>query len=126
MFRTIFYWPAASSDFTFSRSALLSSPNTIRPSSASTATPSTTRSVIFSATVYPPKLEHSWKFERLAPHRQACRRGKRHQQLIIVRTGQVIAAHLAHQLAPLRLQALRTHRAETDGMLCALPLLARV
>src|ERR1019366_4547666 len=118
MFRTIFFWPAASNDFTFSRSALLSSPNTIRPSSASTATSSTTRSVIFSATVHPPKLEHSWKFDRLAPHRQSAS--------IIVRTGQVIAAHLAHQLAPLRLQALRTHRAETDGMLRALPLLVKV
>src|SRR5260370_23783688 len=50
----IFFCPAASSDFTFSRSALLSSPRTIRPSSAATATPSTTRSVIFSATVRPP------------------------------------------------------------------------
>src|SRR6266436_876423 len=49
----------ATSDFTFARTALLSSPRTIRPSSASTATPSTMRSVIFKATVRPPNESKS-------------------------------------------------------------------
>src|SRR6478752_10298826 len=50
MFSTIFFLPSEIRLFTFSRSALLSSPRTMRPSSATTATPSTSRYVIFSAT----------------------------------------------------------------------------
>src|SRR5215472_7711579 len=48
--RTIFFFPELMRPFTFSRSALLSSPSTMRPSSATTETPSTSRLVIFNAT----------------------------------------------------------------------------
>src|SRR5271154_4968042 len=51
IFRTIFFFPSATRDFTLSRSALLSSPSTIRPSSATTVTPSTSRVVVFNATL---------------------------------------------------------------------------
>jgi hypothetical protein len=49
MFRTIFFFPSAIRLFNFSRRTLLSSPSTMRPSSATTDTPSTSRSVIFNA-----------------------------------------------------------------------------
>src|SRR5579863_8510773 len=49
--RTIFFFPSATRDVTLSRSALLSSPSTIRPSSATTVTPSTSRVVVFNATL---------------------------------------------------------------------------
>src|SRR2546427_8353200 len=55
MLRTIFFLPPANRLFTFSRSALLSSPSTIRPSSATTETPFTSRFVNFSATLHPPQ-----------------------------------------------------------------------
>src|ERR1700722_5422219 len=45
--RTSFFLPEASRLFTFSLSAMVSAPNTIRPSSASTTTSSTPRLVIF-------------------------------------------------------------------------------
>src|SRR5258707_7014363 len=52
MFRIIFFLPSAIRLFNFSRRAWLSSPSTMRPSSATTYAPSTSRSVIFSATVF--------------------------------------------------------------------------
>src|ERR1700693_3232378 len=104
MFRTTFFWPEASSDFTFSRSEVLSSPSTMRPSIATTATPSTTRSVIFSATVYPPDLS-------LYVNLNFQRREKRAS--VIVRARQVIPALRANQLATLRLEPVGTNRAET-------------
>src|SRR5206468_7604826 len=52
MLSTLFFFPSASSLFTFSRKALLSSPSTMRPSSSTTATPSTSRFVIFKATLF--------------------------------------------------------------------------
>src|ERR1700687_5480431 len=107
MLRMTFFWPEASSDFTFSRSAVLSSPSTMRPSMATTATPSTTRSVIFSATIFPPDLS-------LFVNLNFQRREKRAS--IIVRARQVIPALSANQLATLRLEPLGTNRAETDGV----------
>src|SRR5260370_1303504 len=50
MFRTICFFPSAIRLFNFSRRALLSSPSTMRPSSATTDTPFTSRFVIFKAT----------------------------------------------------------------------------
>src|SRR5271156_6080609 len=47
MLRTIFCFPAAIRPFNFSRSAVLSSPSTIRPSSATTEMPSTSWLVNF-------------------------------------------------------------------------------
>src|ERR1700691_2400327 len=107
MLRTIFFWPDANSDFIFSRSAVLSSPSTMRPSIATTSTPSTTRSVIFNATVYPPGVNvfENLKFECLK------------KASIIVRAGQVVTALLTNQLAPFRLQPLGTNRAITHGVL---------
>src|SRR5216683_1855069 len=55
MFSTIFFLPSAIRLFTFSRSALLSSPSTMRPSSATTDTPSTSRFVILSAMFSSPR-----------------------------------------------------------------------
>src|SRR6266576_656494 len=52
MLRTIFFFPSAIKLFTFSRRALLSSPRTIRPSSATTDTPFTSQYVIFKATLF--------------------------------------------------------------------------
>jgi hypothetical protein len=43
----------------------------------------------------------------------------------VIRAGQVIAAHRANKLTALRLKPLRANRTETDGMLCALPLVVR-
>src|ERR1700723_876263 len=107
MLSRIFFCPEASSDFTFSRSAVLSSPSTMRPSIATIATPSTTRSVIFSATVYPPDQSF---FENLKIRR------REKAASIIIRARQVIPALVANQLATLGLQTLRTHRAKTHGM----------
>jgi hypothetical protein len=45
---------------------------------------------------------------------------------VIVRAGQVIAAHRTNELAALRLKPLRANRTKTDGMLYALPLLFRI
>src|ERR1700739_4421639 len=59
MFITIFFLPSAIIAFTFSRSAFDSSPSTIRPSIATTVTPSTSRVVIFNAT-----LIYSWSVYR--------------------------------------------------------------
>src|SRR5580692_11507751 len=117
MLRTIFFWPEASSDFTFSRSALLSSPSTMRPSIAITSTPSTTRSVIFKATVHPPD-------ESFPGNLDVRRRQK--AASIIVRARQVIPALPANQLASFRLQPLGTSRAEAYGMLRGARLLAGV
>src|SRR5579859_3595434 len=47
MFRTIFFFPATSMPFNFSRRELLSSPRTMRPSSDTTDTPSTSLSINF-------------------------------------------------------------------------------
>src|SRR5580693_241128 len=117
MLRTIFFWPEASSDFTFSRSALLSSPSTMRPSIATTTTPSTTRSVIFSATVYPPDLSFlvNLNFQR-----------REKSPSVIVRARQVIPALPANELATHRFQPLRTCRAETDGLVRSALLLAGI
>jgi hypothetical protein len=49
-FRTIFFFPSAIKLFNFTRRALLSSPSTMRPSSATTEMPPTSRLVIFKAT----------------------------------------------------------------------------
>jgi hypothetical protein len=89
----------------------------MRPSIATTATPSTTRSVIFSATVHPPD-------ERFLVNLHFQRRRK--SASIIVRAGQVIPALPANQLATLGLQPLGTNRAETDGMLRNRPPLAGI
>src|SRR5229473_990941 len=69
IFRTIFFFPPASKLFTFSRSALLSSPSTIRPSSATTDTPSTSRFVIFNATLFSSSLESSCRNSPAQPLR---------------------------------------------------------
>src|SRR5580700_6913791 len=106
--RTICFWPEANSDFTFSRSAVLSSPSTIRPSIATTATPSTTRSVIFSATLHPPHLSFVENLSLIRRDRPAS---------IVVRAGQIISALAANKLAAPRLQPFGTNGTEADGVL---------
>src|ERR1700676_1656510 len=103
MFRTIFFFPSAIKLFTFSRRALLSSPRTMRPSSATTDTPSTSRFVIFNATfVSSSSSSYSSSFgsgtggNRAGPHSLS----------VIVRAGHVIAADWANQLASPRFQPL--------------------
>src|SRR5579871_4142628 len=108
MSRTIFFLPEPSSVFTFSRSAVLSSPSTMRPSIDSTATPSTIRSVIFSATVTPSSLEHSPEFESRGPHRPAS---------VVVRARQIVSALAADELAAPRLEPFRANGAEADGVI---------
>src|SRR5258708_29910227 len=98
IFRTIFFFPPASKLFTFSRSALLSSPSTIRPSSATTDTPSTSRFVIFNATLFSSSLESS----------SGGNPGRAPQSIsIIVRAGHVISAVRTHQFTSPRFQPLR-------------------
>src|SRR5579864_1965816 len=79
----------------------------MRPSIATTATPSTTRSVIFSATVYPPDESFlvNLNFQR-----------RKKAASIIVRARQVVPALPANKLASLRFQPLGTNRAEADGL----------
>src|SRR5258707_7457516 len=72
---TIFFLPSAISDFTFSRSAFDSSPSTIRPSIATTVTPSTSRVVIFNAT-----LISSWSVYRSGGN--PARNGKAYMLLV--------------------------------------------
>src|SRR6266705_2489126 len=57
IFRTIFFFPSAIKLFNFTRRALPSSPSTMRPSSATTETPPTSRLVIFKATFVSPHRE---------------------------------------------------------------------
>src|SRR5580692_7768904 len=106
MLRTIFFLPSASSPFTFSRSALLSSPRTMRPSSATTDTPSTSRFVIFNATFVSSSNYRStyWKRFRATGLRP-------HSLSVIVRAGHVISADQANQLAAPGLEPLRANRA---------------
>src|ERR1700733_3443351 len=103
MFSTIFFLPSASRLLTFSRRALLSSPNTMRPSSATTDTPSTSRFVIFNAT-----FVSSYEIEAAAGSNLA-----EAAQLtsIVVRAGHVISADRADQLAAPGRKPLRANRA---------------
>src|SRR5579863_1207613 len=89
----------------------------MRPSIATTTTPSTTRSVIFSATVFPPDFSFlvNLNFQR-----------REKSASIIVRARQVIPALAANEPATHRLQPLRTNRAETDGMVRSHWLLAGI
>src|SRR5229473_1336935 len=105
MLRTIFFLPPARRLFTFSRSALLSSPNTIRPSSATTETPSTSRFVNFSATLHPPQNQ--------TPRRPAAQKASRGQISVKIRARHIIPAQRANQLAAPSLQRLRAVRAIT-------------
>src|ERR1700676_5478356 len=98
MFRTIFFFASAINDLIFSRSALLSSPSTMRPSSATTDTPSTSRVVIFKATLFSSSSEKD---------PAATRAGALKNSLIVVRARHVIAADGTDQLAAARFQALR-------------------
>src|SRR5713226_1097331 len=119
--RTIFFFPSAIKLFTFSRKALLSSPSTMRPSSATTDTPSTSRFVIFKATLFSSSSEsgsggnpgRSPKAYQNMDDPGAMNRNRRPGggqiagRLIIVRAGHVIAAHGTDQLAAPGLQPLR-------------------
>src|SRR5882762_922691 len=128
--RTIFFFPSAIRLFTFSRRALLSSPSTMRPSSATTDTPSTSRLVIFKATVYSSSWE-SGSGGNPGRSRQAYqnmddpgvmnrnrrpRSGQMAGGLIIVRAGHVISAPGTEQLAAPRLQTLRADRTKPRGI----------
>src|ERR1700737_4465874 len=119
--RTIFFFPSAIRLLTFSRKALLSSPSTIRPSSATTDTPSTSRLVIFKATLFSSSLEavpaatrgrSRQAYQNMNDpgaknrNRRPCS-GQIKARLIIVRAGHVIAAHGTNQLAAPRHQPLR-------------------
>src|SRR6266852_7608912 len=121
MFKTIFFFPAAIKLFTFSCSALLSSPRTMRPSSATTDTPSTSRFVIFKATLFSSSSESGsggnpgrsrQAYQNMNDpggknrNRRQCS-GQITARLIIVRAGHVIAAHGTDQFAAPRLQPLR-------------------
>src|SRR5215472_1444293 len=127
IFSTIFFFPSATSDFTFSRSALLSSPSTIRPSSAATVTPSTSRVVIFNATLVSSSLGIRVRRQPGPEPRSISVFGafaKRSfdtsataTRSIVIRAGHVIPAGVAEQLASSRLQPLRTHRAIPRGVL---------
>src|SRR5258708_11972969 len=98
MLSTIFFLPPAIRLFTFSRSALLSSPSTMRPSSATTATPSTSRFVILSAIFSSPRQKR--------PRRQP---GPDPLSItVIARARHVIAAARTNQLPVPRLQPLGT------------------
>src|ERR1700684_437988 len=109
MFSTIFFLPSASRPFTFSRRALLSSPNTMRPSSATTDTPSTSRFVIFNAT-----FVSSYEIEAAAGSNLA-----EAAQLtsIVVRARHVISADRADQLAAPGRKPLRANRAIPGSIL---------
>src|SRR6267154_2601873 len=121
MLRTIFFFPSAISDLTFSRRALLSSPRTIRPSSATTDTPFTSRYVIFKATLFSSSSEsgsggNPGRSRKAYQNRDDPGAKNRNQtpgsgqikgRLIIVRAGHIVAAHGTDQLAAPRLQPLR-------------------
>src|SRR5258708_23413258 len=121
MLRTIFFFPSAIKLLTFSRKALLSSPSTIRPSSANTDTPSTSRYVIFKATLFSSSSEsgsggnpgRSRKAYQNMDGPGAKNRNRRPcsgqitSRLIIVHAGHVIAARGTEQLAAPQLQPLR-------------------
>src|SRR5467141_2420551 len=121
MFSTIFFLPSAIRLFTFSRKALLSSPSTMRPSRATTDTPSTSRFVIFKATLVSSSSEsgtggnpgRSRKAYQNMDDPGAKNRNQRPGsgqiagRLIKVRAGHVIAADGTNQLATPRLQPLR-------------------
>src|ERR1700742_516189 len=102
MFSTIFFLPSASRPFTFSRSALLSSPSTIRPSSATTDTPSTSRFVIFNATFVSSCEIGAATGSNLTEAAQLTS--------IVVRAGHVISADRTNQLAAPGHQPLRANR----------------
>src|SRR5258708_19323685 len=119
--RIIFFFPSAIKLFTFSRKALLSSPSTMRPSSATTDTPSTSRFVIFKATLFSSSSESGSggnPVQRPKPHQNMDDPGAKNRnrrpgsgqitgRLIVVRAGHVVAAHGTDQLAAPRLQPLR-------------------
>src|SRR5690348_735627 len=121
MFRTIFLRPSASIDFTFSRSAFDSSPRTMRPSKATTETPSTSRFVIFNATfvsssfLAKPILEsgsggnliRSQKLYQNLAARGKPNPGAAPRRSDVVGARHVIAAPIADQLAPARFEPLR-------------------
>src|ERR1700722_11844470 len=109
MFSTIFFLPSASRPFTFSRRALLSSPNTMRPSSATTDTPSTSRFVIFNATFVSSYEIGAAAGSNLAEAAQLTS--------IVVRAGHVISADRADQLAAPGRQPLRANRAIPGSIL---------
>src|SRR6201999_4049804 len=103
MFSTIFFLPSASKLFTFSRSALLSSPRPSPPSSATTDTPSTSRFVIFNATFVSSYEIGAAADSNLAEAAQLTS--------IVVRAGHVISADRTNQLAAPGRQPLRANRA---------------
>src|SRR6266571_2224047 len=105
MLRTIFFLPPAKRLFTFSRSALLSSPSTIRPSSATTETLFTSRFVNFSATLHPPQNQ--------TPRRPAAQEASRGWISVKIRARHIIPAQRTNQLAAPGLQRLRAVRAIT-------------
>src|SRR5215467_13526168 len=117
MFRTTFFLPSANRLFTFSRSALLSSPSTIRPSSATTVTPSTSRCVIFKATFFSSSfvsgsvgnLSRSPKAYPVTP-RFAKYSGS---HLVVVRAGHIVAAFAADEFATPRFQPTRADRTKS-------------
>src|SRR5215470_2390504 len=136
MFSTIFFLPSAKRLFTFSRSAFDSSPRTMRPSRATTDTPSTSRFVIFNATFVSSSFfgkPHSGKKSggnqfRSRTAYQSSREPPlsrsllgaaiafgdqslvtAHESLNVIRAGHVVAAQIADQLAPARFQPLRAH-----------------
>src|SRR3984957_3126022 len=109
MFSTIFFLPSASRPFTFSRRALLSSPNTMRPSSATTDTPSTSRFVIFNATFVSSYEIGAAAGSNLAEAAQLTS--------IVVRAGHVISADRANQLAAPGRKPLRANRAIPGSIL---------
>src|SRR5579862_3205464 len=109
MFSTIFFLPSASRLFTFSRSALLSSPRTMRPSSATTDTPSTSRFVIFNATFVSSYEIGAAAGSNLAEAAQLTS--------IVVRAGHVISADRADQLAAPGREPLRANRAIPGSIL---------
>src|SRR5579859_1845148 len=120
IFRTIFLRPSASMVFTFSRSAFDSSPRTIRPSRATTETPSTSRFVIFNATFVSSSfsLENALERIRRQPNpepktipklaRWGLTQAVRSSGLSdVIGARHVIAAPIADQLTPARFQPLR-------------------
>src|SRR5438309_287503 len=123
IFRTIFHHHSTSRHLIYSRKALLSSPSTMRPSSATTATPSTSRFVIFKATLVPPHrktvpvatragavklIKKGCSLERCIVNRRPGN-GQITRRLIVVRAGHVIAANRTDQLTATGLQPLRAN-----------------
>src|SRR5215475_13098909 len=137
MFSTTFFRPSASNAFTFSLSAFDSSPSTMRPSSATTDTPFTSRLVIFNATFVsssifgkpildqsgvtsggnrypePESIPENQKKPVFSPPFGAPGPGS----LNIVRAGHVISAPVANQFAPARFEPLRAHRTIAQSVL---------